>query len=106
MKDVTIGSGNVFEDLGFEDAEEMAVRAKMTLRIYHILKDRKLKQKEAAALLELTSPEVSRLMKGKFTDLSIDRLLRLLNRLDQSVTIKIEQKAPRQSRATIQVMAA
>ena len=106
MREITRGSGNVFADLGFEDAEEMAVRAKLTLRIYHILKDRKLKQKEAAAILELAQPDVSALMNGKFNDFSIDRLLRLLSRLDQVVTIQIKAKPKKRAHGGIEVLAA
>lgn len=104
MSEITRGSGNVFEDLGFEDAEEMAIRATLTLRIYHILKDRKLKQKEAAALLELGQPDVSDLMNGKFNDFSIDRLLRLLTRLDQVVTIQIKAKPKKRARGGIEAV--
>ncbi len=106
MSEVTRGSGNVFEDLGFEDAEEMQVRAQLTLRIFHILKDRKLKQKEAATLLDLAQPDVSRLMNGKFNDFSIDRLMRLLSRLDQVVTIQVKPKAKKQAHGGIEVLAA
>ena len=105
MNEVTRGSRNVFADLGFEDAEEMAVRAKLTLRIYHILKDRKLKQKEAAAMLELAQPDVLALMNGKFNDFSIDRLLRLLSRLDQVVPIQIKAKPKKRAHGGIEVLA-
>ena len=106
MSEVTKGSTNVFADLGFENPEEMATRAELTYRIYTIIKERGLKQKEAAAILDLAPPEVSSLMKGKFNDFSIDRLFRLLTRLDQVVTIQIKPKAKKQARGKIQVMAA
>ena len=39
------GSGNVFADLGLEDADELFTRAQMGFHIYTILKDKKLKQR-------------------------------------------------------------
>ena len=51
MKGVTKGSGNVFADLGFEDAEEMQLRAHLTQQIYSIIKQRELTQGKAAEIL-------------------------------------------------------
>jgi predicted XRE-type DNA-binding protein len=110
MKDVTIGSDNVFADLGFEDAGEMLTRADLTLRIYHILKERSLTPKQAAAILDLPQAEASALMDGKFNDYSIDWLLHLLTRLDQNITIQVKPAVVKQSRGQsggkIQVLAA
>jgi predicted XRE-type DNA-binding protein len=106
MNDVTVGSDNVFADLGFEDAGEMLTRADLTLRIYHIIKERNLTVKKAAVMLGLPQAEVAALMNGKFNDYSIDRLLHLLTRLDQNVTIQVKPAAVKQSRGKIQVLAA
>lgn len=106
MSDVIVGSGNVFEDLGFDDADEMMTRANLTLRIRKIIEQRGLTQKEAAAILELKQPDVSNLMNGKFNDFKIDRLLRLLTRLDQVVTITVKNKPKKRERGGIKVLAA
>ena len=45
------GSGNVFADLGLEEADELFARSKLCFHVYRILKDRKLKQREIAGLL-------------------------------------------------------
>ena len=96
MKKVKVerGSGNVFADLGFKDSDDMLTKANLTHRIYTIIKERELKQKDAAALLGLKQPDVSALMNGKFLDFSVDRLLHLLVRLNQEVEIIIKP-APR-----------
>ncbi|NOT60067.1 MAG: XRE family transcriptional regulator [Acidobacteria bacterium] len=106
MSEVLVGSGNVFEDLGFDNAEEMMTRANLTLRIHHIVKERGLKPKEAASLLDLPLPDASALMRGKFNDFSIDRLLRMLTRLDQVVTIQIKAKPKKRAHGGIEVLAA
>lgn len=83
------GSGNVFADLGLEDADELLVRSKIGFHVYETLKSKGLKQREAAALLGVKQPEVSHLMNGRFSRFTVDRLLDFLRRLDRKVTIRI-----------------
>ena len=42
-------SGNVYEDLGFENPEEMQIKARLVAKIQQIISDRGWKQQEAAA---------------------------------------------------------
>ena len=88
------GSGNVFADLGLEDADELFARAKLGFHVYQLLKDRKLKQREIAALLGIKQPEVSHLMNGHFSRFTTDKLLDFLRRLDRKVTIQISPHRP------------
>jgi predicted XRE-type DNA-binding protein len=88
------GSGNVFTDLGLEDAEELLTRAKVGFHVYQILKDKKLAQREIAALLGIKQPEVSHLMNGHFSRFTTDKLLDFLKRLDRKVTIRISPHKP------------
>src|SRR5271168_4857313 len=46
-----VSSGNVFADLGFPNSEQELVKAKLTVQIFQILRDRKTTQVEAARLL-------------------------------------------------------
>jgi predicted XRE-type DNA-binding protein len=105
MKDVTKGSDNVFSDLGLKDADELQTRAKLAHQIYLIIKERGLKQNEAAELLGLKQPDVSALMNGKFVDFSVDRLLNLLVRLNQDVEIIIKPAPEGEGNAGIHVYA-
>jgi len=61
-----IGSGNVFADLGLDDADELLTRAQLGHTVRLILKARKLKQREIAELLGIDQAEVSRLMNGQY----------------------------------------
>jgi len=88
------GSGNVFADLGLEDADELFARAQLGFYIHKLLTDRKLKQREAASLLGIKQPEVSHLMNGHFSRFTADKLLQFLKRLDQKVTIRIRPHKP------------
>ena len=85
------GSGNVFADLGLEDADELFARAQLGFHVHKILKDKGLKQREIASLLGIAQPDVSHLMNGHFSRFTTDKLLDFLKRLDQKVTIQISQ---------------
>jgi predicted XRE-type DNA-binding protein len=82
-------SGNIFADLGLEDADELFARAQIGFCVFKILKERKLKQRETAALLGIAQSDVSHLMNGHFSRFTTDKLLNFLKRLDRKVTIQI-----------------
>ena len=79
---VTPGSDNVFVDLGFDPAEAqvMALRAEVMIRIEQHLKVQGWTQIEAAKRLGITQPRVSKLIKGVWQDFSLDMLLTLAAR--------------------------
>ncbi len=85
------GSGNVFADLGLPDADTHLLKAELVTRIDRIIRQRGLKQVEAAKLMGLSQPDVSRLMRGDFQEYSLERLLRLLTRLGRDVDITIRK---------------
>jgi len=79
---ITESSGNVFIDLGFDPAEAgvMKLRAEVMIRTAQQLKANGWTQVEAARRLGITQPRVSRLIKGKVEDFSLDMLLTLATR--------------------------
>ena len=81
------GSGNVFADLDLDDAEELQMKGELTRQIYHRIQALGLTQRKAGKRLGLKQPEVSKLMKGRFTDFPTDRLLALLKALEVDVDI-------------------
>ncbi len=82
-------SGNVFADLGLEDADELFTRAQIGYCVFKILEGKKLKQREIAELLGIAQPDVSHLMNGHFSRFTTDKLLNFLKRLDQKVVIQV-----------------
>jgi predicted XRE-type DNA-binding protein len=88
---ITESSGNIFEDIGFshEEAEEELLKAQLGAEIFSILHSRSLTQTEAAKILGVKQPEISRLKKGKFSYYSVERLMRFLERLNCEVSIHI-----------------
>jgi len=83
------GSGNVYADLGRPDADAQLLKAELGSRIDEIIRQRRLTQIQAARLLGLSQPDVSRLLRGQFRDYSVKRLLRLLMALGRDVDIVI-----------------
>ena len=96
------GSGNVFADLGRSDAESQLLKAELVTRIDKIIRQRRLKQVEAAKLLGLSQPDISRLLRGNFREYSVERLMRLLTALGRDVEIVIrEPRSQRQGRLAV-----
>jgi predicted XRE-type DNA-binding protein len=84
-----IGSRNVFQDIGVPNADEHLVKAQLVFKIDSIMKERRLRQAEAADLLGIKQPDVSKMLRGEFRQFSVERLLRFLVALDQDVEIVI-----------------
>ena len=95
------GSGNVFADLGLPDADVHLLKAELVTRIDRIIRQRGLKQVEAAELLGLSQPDVSRLLRGSFREYSMERLFRLLTALGRDVNIVIRECSERQGRLKV-----
>jgi predicted XRE-type DNA-binding protein len=91
---VTVGSGNVFADLGFPNPEEEQLKARLAYHIMRAIKGRGLSQARAAKLLGVSQPNVSNLARGHYEDFSIDRLLRFLKSLGNDVKIVLEPAEP------------
>ncbi len=96
-------TGNVFADLGRPDADTHLLKAELVNRIDEIIRQRRMTQAEAARLLGLSQPDVSRLLRGYFRDFSVERLLRLLRALGRDVEIVIRKpKGRRRGRLSIE----
>jgi predicted XRE-type DNA-binding protein len=87
-------SGNVFADLGFPNSDQELVKAKLTVQIYQILKERKVTQIEAARLLGTTQAQVSALMRCRPVSVSVGKLMEFLTTLGQDVEVTVKPAAP------------
>lgn len=72
------------------NAEEHFVKAQLVFKIDTLMKERDLKQIEAADLLGIKQPDVSKMLRGEFRQFSVERLLRFLVALDQDVEIVVK----------------
>jgi predicted XRE-type DNA-binding protein len=91
--DYEASSGNVFADLGFPNSAQELVKAKLTVQIYRLLKDRKLTQNEAARLLGTTQAQISTLMRCRPVSVSVGRLMEFLTLLGQDVEVRLKPGA-------------
>jgi predicted XRE-type DNA-binding protein len=85
-------SGNVYKDLDFSNAEEMQAKAALASSILSIIERKKWTQQEAAKILNIPQPKVSLLCRGHFSGFSMEKLIKLLNKLNQDVEIVIKDK--------------
>jgi predicted XRE-type DNA-binding protein len=96
-------SGNVFDDIGLPNPEEHLIKASLVLKIDRLMKQRGLKQMEAATLFGVKQPDVSKMLRGEFRQFSVERLLRFLVALGQDVAIVVRPHKGRRDRAQLRV---
>jgi predicted XRE-type DNA-binding protein len=94
-----ITKGNVFDDLGFSHSEASALKVKSDLHSA-ILKEihrNDYGQHALVTILDEYQPNISNLMKGRISKVSIEKLLTYSDRLKMraSVTIKVAPKRGR-----------
>lgn len=102
---VETNSGNVFTDLGFQDAEERLLKAKLATKIAQLIESKGWTQAQTAERTALDQPKVSRLLRGQLSGFSADRLFAVLNRLGHSVEVRIsaKERAPGKSHTRIMI---
>jgi predicted XRE-type DNA-binding protein len=89
---VTQSSGNVSADAGLPDAETHLVKAELVSRLDAIIRERGLRQREAARMLKTTQPDLSNILRGRFRGCSVERLMRMLTVFDCDVSIVVAQR--------------
>lgn len=99
-------SGNVFVDLGYPDAEEALAKSRLAQRIVELIEKQNLTQVQAASILGIDQPKISKLMRGQLREFSTDRLFRFLNAMNQDVEIIIREKPQERKQAILSVIAA
>ncbi len=85
------------------DPEEAQARAQLLLRIKGIITESGLTQAEVARILGVDQPQVSKLVNGKLSVFSMDRLIHFLNALDRDVEIVVKPKENNQARVLVTV---
>ena len=90
--DYEVDTGSVYKALDYDDADEMLIKAQLVSKIAEILNRKGLTQTEAATLLGLTQPKLSKLLRGGFRGVSERRLLDCLTRLGRDVEIVVKER--------------
>ena len=89
MFEIEKSSGNVFADLGLPDADEMLIKSRLVGKIGEIIRSRKWTQEEAAQVLGMTQPKLSKMLRGQFHGISQSKLLEYLAKLGRDVQIVV-----------------
>jgi predicted XRE-type DNA-binding protein len=97
-------SGNVFADLGLPHPEQELLKARLTLHIYRIIKQRGLTQVEAGKILGIKQPHVSALMRNRSGNFSVERLTEFLTALGQDVKITVRPTRKQRGEVSIVVV--
>jgi predicted XRE-type DNA-binding protein len=96
----SISSGNVYADFGFSNPEEARIKADLAMLITKIIKEKDLTQQQAADLMNIDQPKVSKIIRGLLSEFSIERLLKFVLALGFDIEIipsLIKPKAPSQA---------
>jgi predicted XRE-type DNA-binding protein len=104
-EDLTVhdSSGNIFEDMGMQDADARLAKAELARVIRKTIRERGLTQTEAAGILGATQPDVSDLVRGKLSRFSRERLEHYLNELDMQIRIQVGPRPSWKDHAGIEV---
>ena len=87
---MTKSSGNIFKDLEYPNPDEHLLKAKFALVINNIIKENNYTQNEAARILGIDQPKVSRLLRGRLSGFSIDKLIMFLISLNQDIEVNVK----------------
>lgn len=83
------GSGNVFRDFGYQNADVEQLKSQLAADIIRILDEQKLSVRKAATKTGFDHADFSRIRNADLGRFTIDRLVTVLNRLNQHVEIKV-----------------
>lgn len=92
---VTVGSDNIFKDLGFgaEEAAKLKARSDLMIEIRQLIERKGWTQAEAAERLGVSQPRISDLVRGKIDLFSVDTLIDVLARAGQRVVVKVSESS-------------
>jgi predicted XRE-type DNA-binding protein len=85
--------GNVFLDLGFlpEEAEIYAIRSDLMNRLENILREREWSRTETAERLKIGLMKADELMRGEWTNFSLDMLITLSARAGLKTRLELSE---------------
>lgn len=69
-RDAIEGAGNVFADLGIPNVEEHLLKAGLVMKLSQVIRARGLNQTAAAKLTGISQPDLSRLLRGRFREMT------------------------------------
>lgn len=83
MIEIDESNSNVYETLGIADAGAMQIKSQFLRRIGEFLESNALSKTEAAQKLGISEEALNEMLRGKFRDLSVERVSGFLQLLEQ-----------------------
>ena len=99
--EVVRGSGNVFRDLGYENADAEQFKAILAAEIIKALDRDRLTVRAAHARTGVAAADFSRIRNAELGRFTVDRLMSIINRLGSRVEVKVRvrvESVPREVR--------
>jgi predicted XRE-type DNA-binding protein len=87
--EVVRGSGNAFADFCYPNAAVEQLKALLASEIIGVLDNRVLTARKAGELTGIAAADFSRIRRTKLDRFTIDRLMTILERLDQDVDVRV-----------------
>ncbi|MGQ0662506.1 MAG: helix-turn-helix domain-containing protein [Pseudomonadota bacterium] len=87
--DIVRGSGNVFRDFGHPNADLEQVKAILAAKIIGVLDNKRISVRKAQAVTGIAAADFSRIRNAQLDRFTVDRLMTILNRLDQQVKVRV-----------------
>ena len=82
-------TASVYHALGYENADDMERKARLVMALNDTIEARGLTQVQAAEIVGMDQPTLSKLVRGRFRSISIEKLADMLNALGRDVTIVV-----------------
>jgi predicted XRE-type DNA-binding protein len=93
--EVIHGTGNVFRDLGHPNADAEHLKAVLAAQIIKVLDAREMTVRKAEDATGVAAADFSRIRQAKLGRFTIDRLMTVLDRLDQKVEVDVSVRPRR-----------
>jgi len=94
--EVIRGSGNVYRDLGIDDADVRQLKAILATQIIKTIDGKGLSVRQAQSLTGIDAGDFSRIRNADFRRMSVERLMGIINRLGDriDVTVRVRRRRP------------
>jgi predicted XRE-type DNA-binding protein len=87
--EIVRGSGNVFRDFGRENADLDQLKSILAAKIIGVLDAKGFSVRKAQSATGIVAADFSRIRNGQLDRFTVDRLMTILNQLDQQVKVQV-----------------
>src|SRR3954447_10287399 len=94
-QDLVRGSGNVFRDLGIENADLLQLKAVLAAEIIKALDREALTVRAAHTRTGIAAADFSRIRQADLGRFTVDRLMTIISRLGARVDVTVKVKRPK-----------